>query len=523
MFSLIITIIAIALVAALALAAIYYGGTSLHKGSTRAAAVTLIAQSNQIAAAGALATADGVGWPTGTPAFPSKYLTAMPTPPNSSYVDGSQPKPSDWEYYMPEDASRHFVLRNKISRDVCMAVNHEMGMEGIPAAWDGTSMIQCFGSGESGAYTFFYDPPPGNPEQTEAALDQSLQEGDTDMPGYPRQCPDTSVIYDGVCSSDTVAPSGNDSEPAEDIGDGMTPILPIDELPGLPTTDDPPPDSTCSDMPWLDGCAPTETVPDEQYCLDNPSATECDASGYTALVVQGFPWTTTFTAVSDCSYANTQGNMCLPVFHSKLRTWQWAPADDTYRSTDAQATDGRLSWWNKNEYGFSIQDADGNHVYTISESNKYGTTYEYTFTTDYPSFVTKHGKMGIDCAVVKQDMIARRGFLQVNGEKCQTIEYTGVASWTVFYDYVWVGGDAILDTNPAYTVNWQNWGTYEAGRDIDNYHITIHARNGNSNEPLAVGAIGHDIDEREDMKVTQGIAGQWPFAPLETDLSNQGW
>ena len=58
MFSLIITIISIALVAALALATIYYGGTAFNRGTAEAKASQLINEGQQINAAVALAKAD---------------------------------------------------------------------------------------------------------------------------------------------------------------------------------------------------------------------------------------------------------------------------------------------------------------------------------------------------------------------------------------------------------------------------------------------------------------------------------
>lgn len=64
MFSLIITIVAIALVAALALATIYYGGTAFNKGATAADAARAISQGQQIQGAMDLFRADFTRWPT---------------------------------------------------------------------------------------------------------------------------------------------------------------------------------------------------------------------------------------------------------------------------------------------------------------------------------------------------------------------------------------------------------------------------------------------------------------------------
>ena len=58
MFSLIITIISIALVAALALATLYYGGSAFNKGAAGAVAARLINEGQQINGAVALYTAD---------------------------------------------------------------------------------------------------------------------------------------------------------------------------------------------------------------------------------------------------------------------------------------------------------------------------------------------------------------------------------------------------------------------------------------------------------------------------------
>lgn len=206
MFSLIVTVVAIILVVLLAAAAIYYGGVSHGNSVVRSSAVTLISQGNQIHAAGVLSDARGAGWPAGSPYFTAPYLSAMPVPPVSAYVTGT-PSDQDWEYYSADGSPGHFVLKNKIREDVCMEVNRLQGLVGIPAAWTGTHLIQCFGPGvpvgEDGAkaYTFFFDPSV-SPKQP--AIDQSVTEAvdggaDNPRPGYPRRCPDGSVITEGLC------------------------------------------------------------------------------------------------------------------------------------------------------------------------------------------------------------------------------------------------------------------------------------------------------------------------------------
>lgn len=78
MFSLIITIIAIALVAALALASIYYGGSAFNKGSEKAQAATLVNNAMQVSAAMTLATADGEPYSVIGDLSP-EYLASTPT------------------------------------------------------------------------------------------------------------------------------------------------------------------------------------------------------------------------------------------------------------------------------------------------------------------------------------------------------------------------------------------------------------------------------------------------------------
>lgn len=220
MFSLIIVLVSIALVVALVAATIYYGGSSSASAQVRTAAATLINQGSQINAAGMLAVSQGPGWPAASPQFAQPYLSSMPVPPKSAYADQSEtPVSSHWTYYVDPaspSSAHHFVLKNKISAEVCMAVNRVQGVIGIPAVWDGTTLIQCFGAGvAAGAgkplgYTFFYDPVGSTAALDLVALDQSKTEGGSTTAGYPRLCPDGSTITTGLCL-DTASSGGGGS------------------------------------------------------------------------------------------------------------------------------------------------------------------------------------------------------------------------------------------------------------------------------------------------------------------------
>lgn len=232
MFSLIITLISIVLVVVLVAAVIYYGGTASAKSAVRLAASTLVAQAQQINAAGTIAVSQGASWPLGAPQFSPPYLTSMPVPPKSAYV-AVTPSAADWTYYVPDVDVHHFVLKNKVSKDVCMAVNHQLGLVGIPAVWTGTDLVQCFGAGTPTgpnnelAYTFFYDPLGSTPAGDAMAMAQSTAEATAagaaaPAPGYPRLCPDNSTITSGVCvDSDVLA---SDTPP---------PPPPADDVPGF--------------------------------------------------------------------------------------------------------------------------------------------------------------------------------------------------------------------------------------------------------------------------------------------------
>lgn len=87
MFQLIVAVISIALVAALALASIFYGGEAFTRGQLKAQVTTMINQAQQISGANTLYKTDNGGNDAATvaelvsPASGVKYLTADITPP----------------------------------------------------------------------------------------------------------------------------------------------------------------------------------------------------------------------------------------------------------------------------------------------------------------------------------------------------------------------------------------------------------------------------------------------------------
>lgn len=82
MFSLIISIISIALVAALAVATIYFGGSQLTQGTAKARAAQLINAGQQVNGAFAVAANDGAARGTVAQLVSGNYLAAAPQVPS---------------------------------------------------------------------------------------------------------------------------------------------------------------------------------------------------------------------------------------------------------------------------------------------------------------------------------------------------------------------------------------------------------------------------------------------------------
>jgi hypothetical protein len=142
MFSLIITIISIALVAALALATIYYGGSAFSAGSAKAQLATAVSQAQQIAGAMTLAISDGNAIaPTATVPFvlaglTPNYLTQIPTAPAGAA----------WTISPPPTSGGVFSLSTTLPAAACSAL----------AANANLASSQYFCSGSSGT-TFTYN------------------------------------------------------------------------------------------------------------------------------------------------------------------------------------------------------------------------------------------------------------------------------------------------------------------------------------------------------------------------------
>lgn len=117
MFSLIVVLISIALVAALAVATMYFGGTAWTTGSAKAAAAQTVNESVQITGAVAAYTTSLGSAPADLDALiTAEYLTAIP--------------PGDWR--MLDGA----VAKADLTADQCLAANAVLGISTVPSCSD---------------------------------------------------------------------------------------------------------------------------------------------------------------------------------------------------------------------------------------------------------------------------------------------------------------------------------------------------------------------------------------------------
>lgn len=145
MFSLIITIISIALVAALALATIYYGGNAFNKGSAEAKASQLINEGQQINGAIAMAKAD----------VASGSLTTAPATVADLSPSYLAQLPSGWVGTATIGDTGTVLSAATVPAKVCDAVNAKAGITGArPTAEVAGKVYGCFGTLE--ANTVFY-------------------------------------------------------------------------------------------------------------------------------------------------------------------------------------------------------------------------------------------------------------------------------------------------------------------------------------------------------------------------------
>jgi len=157
MFSLIITIISIALVAALALATLYYGGSAFSQGSAKANASSIIEQAQQIAGANTLyannvgggSYATGISTLIATQSDGSVYLNAQPAPPAGAVTAGVG-------YTLGSAVTQNqvnLVMAGSSAPSICGAIVSQVAPgTSVSTTQTAARQYDCWGTGAS--YTF---------------------------------------------------------------------------------------------------------------------------------------------------------------------------------------------------------------------------------------------------------------------------------------------------------------------------------------------------------------------------------
>lgn len=149
MFSLIITIISIALVAALALATIYYGGNAFNRGADSALASKLMTQAQQILAADRLYRADNPGeMPSSMEELVSKgYLKSIPVAQSSSgSFNAFANAGTTWSMISTTGGRAYAVTTSDLTESSCKEINKvSFGDSGILKNVISGFQTQCYG------------------------------------------------------------------------------------------------------------------------------------------------------------------------------------------------------------------------------------------------------------------------------------------------------------------------------------------------------------------------------------------
>jgi len=158
MFSLIITLVSIALVAALALATLYYGGSSWLRGNAAASAATLANQGQQVLAALTLYYTDHSAYPADLQELVTgDYLKTVPVPPSTAALEPGLVAPAlaageAWTLVAAGQPAA--MVREAVSREVCQEVNYRLlGSDAVREKARTDVAAQCFGPA-AGPFTF---------------------------------------------------------------------------------------------------------------------------------------------------------------------------------------------------------------------------------------------------------------------------------------------------------------------------------------------------------------------------------
>ncbi|MNR71289.1 hypothetical protein D3C71_19040 [compost metagenome] len=146
MFSLIITLISIALVVALALAALYYGGGAFKQGAADAEASKALLQGQQLLGAADLFYADHGHWPDSTDELIEKdYLQSIPMAGAAHLPDQAHAAGVEWQMLQPRVPT--FTLTSALNERTCASVNKRgsLGRPEVLGQAYASLIAQCYG------------------------------------------------------------------------------------------------------------------------------------------------------------------------------------------------------------------------------------------------------------------------------------------------------------------------------------------------------------------------------------------
>lgn len=145
MFSLIVTVIAIALVVVLAIASIYYGSGTYKEKQALIAAQAITNQAQQIYGAAVLYAQDNAGnWPANTQVLlDGHYLNAIPVPPPNSYAFGYTESPlSGFKAASAEALTPQYTINTNVHAVLLPGVIAPMTCNAVVANYMGNNQVQ---------------------------------------------------------------------------------------------------------------------------------------------------------------------------------------------------------------------------------------------------------------------------------------------------------------------------------------------------------------------------------------------
>lgn len=259
MFSLIVTVVSIALVAALALASIYYGSRIADEAGAKARATTLVNQGEQITAAARLFYTEQGHTPSSLAQLvETGYLNSIPVPvglqvAKFSLISEAYAADATWTWDAPTQSLA--LVRAVSDGTVCAQVNRiSFDRAVVEDAVDTRFRVQCYGDAPS--YTVIWN---ANTDLTTQVNNKpAVCQGTENVSHIPATC--GANVVEGTASALPTPPVV-----ASPFGDYLNALGPVNNIPDLPTGWYPETESTCSNPM----SATTNPVPLE-YVVTSP-------------------------------------------------------------------------------------------------------------------------------------------------------------------------------------------------------------------------------------------------------------